>query len=462
MRARLFCLLAFASLSLQAQIALYSLSGITPSPLGSVYGYGQVAAGDLKDVRFRAVNTGTTAITITLIKVLNTGGAGFSIVNSSSTPLGVSAGGSIDFFVRFSATAVTSYSATLQVGTVSNTVSAILLATVVPAATLSVAAPCTGPDANATISFGRIVQGSQQNCAISIQNPFPQALTVSPLTVTGAAFTTTSPSSVTIAAGQSASFAIQFSPAAAASSSGTLIVGARTYTLAGTGFLSPLPSLIWTFDSKTMASGEQHTLSLQLSAASPVAASGSVILSFVPLAGVVTNDTAVQFVATSKRIASFTVSAGETAIKLNGQPNIVFSTGTTAGKLTFTADPGIYGLSGDPSISFTLSPSSVAILSSSASRRLNDLDVAVSGFDNTYSVGSMSFSFFDRSGGAITTLPADFASSFRAFFLNQTAGSAFLMRVTFPVTGDASQVGGVEVLLNNTVGAIRTPRLNFP
>lgn len=462
MKARLLCLLVFVPLIAQAQIALYSLSGITPSPLGSVYGYGQVAAGDAKDVRFRAVNTGTTAITITLIKVLNTVGAGFSIVNSSSTPLGVSAGSSVDFFVRFSATAIASYSGTVQVGTVSNTVSAILLATVVPAATLSVAAPCTGPDANATISFGRIVQGSQQSCTISIQNPFPQALTVSPLTVTGAAFTTTSANSVTVAAGQSASFTIQFAPATATSFSGTLTVGPRTYALAGTGFLSPLPSLTWIFDSKTIASGEQHTLSLQLSAASPAAASGSVSLSFVPSASGVTNDTAIQFVATSKRVATFTVSAGETAIKLNGQPSIVFSTGTTAGKLTFTADPGIYGLSGDPSISFTLSPSSVAILSSGATRRANDLDVSISGFDNTYSIGGMSFSFFDRSGGAITTIPADFTSSFRPFFQSQNAGSAFLMRVTFPVTGDATQIGGVEVVLNNTAGVIRTPRLNFP
>ena len=459
MKARLLCLLAFAPLMLEAQIVLYSLDGITPSPLGSVYGYGQVAAGDLKDVRFRALNTGTASVTITLLKVINTTGAGFSIVNSSSTPFVVAPGNAMDFFVRFSATTVTSYSATLQV----NTVSAILLATVVPAPTLSVAAPCTGPDANATISFGRIAQATQQTCTLSIQNPFPQPLTVSPITVTGAAFTTSSGNAVTIAAGQSASFTIQFSPATAASFSGTLTVGTRTYTLAGTGFSSPLPSLIWTFDTTTISSGEQHTLTLQLSTPSPVAAAGTVTLSFTPSIASVTDDTAVQFVATAKRIASFTVNAGETAIKLNGQTNIVFSTGTTAGTITFTVDPGIYGLSGNPSTSLTASPAPIAITSSSVTRRANDLDVVISGFDNTYSTGGMSFSFFDRGGGSIVSISADFTANFSAYFQSHPGGgSAFLMRVTFPVTGDATQVGGVEVVLNNTAGVVRTPRLNFP
>ena len=159
LKARMLCLLALAPALLQAQIVLYSLDGITPSPLGAVYGYGQVAAGDSKIVRFRALNTGTASITITLLKVINNTGAGFSIVNSSSTPFVVAPGNAMDFFAGFSATAVTSYSATLQVGTASQTVTAILLATVVPAPTLSVAAPCTGPDANATISFGRILAG---------------------------------------------------------------------------------------------------------------------------------------------------------------------------------------------------------------------------------------------------------------------------------------------------------------
>jgi len=458
----MLCLLALAPALLQAQIVLYSLDGITPSPLGAVYGYGQVAAGDTKIVRFRALNTGTASITITLLKVINNTGAGFSIVNSSSTPFVVAPGNAMDFFAGFSATAVTSYSATLQVGTASQTVTAILLATVVPAPTLSVAAPCTGPDANATISFGRILQGTQESCTLSILNPFPQALTVSPLTVSGAAFSTTIGSAVTIAAGQSSSFTILFAPANATAYSGSLTVGTRTYTLSGTGFSSPLPALVWSFDTIAISSGEQHTLSVQLSAPASVSAAGSLTLTFTPSNAVVTDDAAVQFVATSKRVASFAIKAGATAITINAQPNIVFSTGTTAGTLTFTVDPGIFGLSGSPSTRLTAGPGAIAISSSGATSRANTLDVVIAGFDNTYSIGAMAFAFVDRGGGPIASLSADFTANFKAFYQGQIAGSSFLMRVSFPVTGDVSQVGGVNVTLTNAAGVVTTPRLNFP
>jgi hypothetical protein len=468
LRARLLCLLALAAGMLDAQVVLYSLNGIAASPLGSVFGYGQVAAGDSMIVRFRALNTGTTSITITCLNVKNTTGAGFSIVNSSSTPFVVAAGQPMDFFVGFSATAITSYAATLQVGTGTATdacggtiETAILLATVVPAPILSVAAPCTGPDPNKNISFGRIAQGTQESCTFSILNPFPQALTVSPLSVTGAAFTTASGNAVTIAAGQSASFAVQFSPATGSSFSGTLIVGTRTYVLAGTGFSPPLSSLVWNFDSTKIGSGEQHTLSLQLSAPAAVTVAGSMTLTFIPSIKTVSDDAAVRFVATSTRVASFAVNAGATGITLNAQPGIVFSTGTTAGTLTFTIDSGIYGLSGSPSTSVMTAPGPIVFASSAATRRANELDVVISGFDNTYSIGGMSFAFVDRSGAAIASIPADFSRDFQTFFKGQT-GSSFLMRVSFPVTGDVSQVGGVTVVLSNSAGLATTPSLKFP
>src|SRR6185437_10048161 len=116
-------------------------------------------------------------------------------------------------------------------------------------------------------------------------------------------------------------------------------------------------------------------------------------------------------------------------------------------------DTGIYGISGSPSTSVTTSPAPIALASSAATSRANELDVVISGFDNTYSIGSMSFSFVDRSGASIASIPADFSSDFQTFFHGQT-GSSFLMRVSFPVTGDVSQVGGVTVMLNNAAGVV--------
>jgi hypothetical protein len=238
-------------------------------------------------------------------------------------------------------------------------------------------------------------------------------------------------------------------------------VGTRIYTLAGTGFSPPLSSLVWNFDSSNIGSGEQHTLSLQLSAPATVSAAGSITLTFSPSIKTVTDDTAVRFVATSTRVASFAVNVGATAITLNAQPNIVFSTGTTAGTLTFTVNSGIYGLSGSPSTSVTTAPAPVALASSAATSRANELDVVISGFDNTYSIGGMSFAFVDRGGAAIASIPANFSADFQTFFKGQNGGS-FLMRVSFPVTGDVSQVGGVTVVLNNAAGVVTTPSLQFP
>src|SRR5437899_460554 len=88
-------------LTLQAQVVLVSLNGITETPVGAGYNYGDVAAGDSKDVRFHARNLGTAAVTITNVRVTNITGAGFSIVNTSSTPFTVAPDQVMAIFVRF-------------------------------------------------------------------------------------------------------------------------------------------------------------------------------------------------------------------------------------------------------------------------------------------------------------------------------------------------------------------------
>ena len=241
MKTRILCLLALAPALLEAQIVLYSLSGITPSPLGSVYGYGQVAAGDLEDVRFRALNTGIASVTITLLKVINNTGAGFSIVNSSSTPFVIAPGNSMDFFVRFSATDIAKLQRHTRSGHVRyhrdgdpSRCHGGASSDFERGRAVHRTGSSTGPSA-----FGRITQGYAGILQPSrYSTPFPQALTVAPLTVTGAAFTTTSPDAVTIAAGQSVSFTIQFAPVTDTSSflRPSSPSATRTYTLSGTGF----------------------------------------------------------------------------------------------------------------------------------------------------------------------------------------------------------------------------------
>ena len=163
MTTRLAFLTLLIPLALPAQIVLVSLNGIAETPVGTGYNYGDVAAGDSQNVRFHVRNLGTDPVTITNLRVTNITGAGFSIVNTSSTPFTVAPGDVLAIFVRFLATPLGNYSAILQVTSKdaaqqTSIATANLQATVVAAPILTVGSPCTGPDATRTINFGRSQQ----------------------------------------------------------------------------------------------------------------------------------------------------------------------------------------------------------------------------------------------------------------------------------------------------------------
>jgi hypothetical protein len=75
----------------------------------------------------------------------------------------------------------------------------------------------------------------------------------------------------------------------------------------------------------------------------------------------------------------------------------------------------------------------------------------------------MTFTFFDLLGQALQpgAIRANFTQDFRAFFTRTQAGSAFQVRVSFPVTGDTSGIGSVDVQLSNSAG-VQMQHLAFP
>jgi hypothetical protein len=445
-----------------AQLSLLAYTGTTDVPVTTVYGYGQIAQGDTKDVVFRALNSSaSTAVTITRLAIA---GTGFSIVNSPSTPIGVAPLSTREFTVRVTNTGGNCCNATLQVITASQTLSVLLSATFVPAATVSVASPCSGPDPQKVITFGRAPQGAQVTCTFTLLNANTQALTVSPISVTGAAFATNQASSATIPAGQAITFPVTFTASASNVFAGALLAGARSFALDGTGYSAPLSAPAITLDSTLISSNEQHTLTAKLPQASAFNASGTLTLAFTPTGTAVTEDSAVRFVSTGTRVMSFTVAQGSSDLLFNGQRTLIFSTGTTAGTITLTFDSLAYGISGNANTAITIAPAPVALTSASVTRRVSDLDVVVQGFDNTYSLGRMSFTFYDASGNVISApIAADFSAAFANFFHAQTTpGSTFLMRVTFPVSGDATLIKSADVTLANSAGSVKTQKLNFP
>ncbi len=265
----------------------------------------------------------------------------------------------------------------------------------------------------------------------------------------------------TLAAGQTTAFVINFTPNAAAIYTGALAIETRSYVLTGTAFGAPLPTPVLEFDSGPVQSAQQRSLTMRLPTAAAGAASGFVNLAFLPDTTLVKDDPAVVFLATGTRSLPISISQGSTQISINGQPSAMFQTGTSAGRIRFT----LSGISteGDATTVLTVPAAPLSLDTATATRRTGNLDIQVIGFDNTYSAGAMTFTFTDTSGQTLPpgAIHADFTQDFRTFFTQTQAGSAFQVRVSFPVTGDTSGIGGVDVQLTNSAG-VKSQHLKFP
>jgi len=284
---------------------------------------------------------------------------------------------------------------------------------------------------------------------------------VNSVVVGGAAFS--GPSGIgtplSLSPGNSAKFQVTFQPQIAQPAQGTLTLDQRVFNLTGVGLDPPLPKAVITLDSAIGASAEQMHLSIALAATSQVIGSGTLTMEFQP-ANSLPDDAAIQFLSGPRRVATVTVSPGDSSGKFGALSTMGFQTGTTAGVIIFTLTMP------NSSDRFTLpiAAEPVNVDTATTERRVNDLDVSISGFDNTHSLSQLSFTFYDTSGKAMPQGPIkyDATADFQRYFTSaQAAGGSFLMRASFPVTGDATTIGGVDVQITNSAGATSTQRLTF-
>jgi hypothetical protein len=450
-------LLLLLPCALRAQLGLFSFDGTSETPVGSIFDYGSVFSGSSQDVRFRARNTGNAPVYLSALAV---SGAGFSIsAVNGSVPGTVAPSNFLEFTVRFTAGSAATYSANLQV----NSISTLLVGRSVPAPVITALTGCA-PGANGGFDFGSVTIGSQHLCNFSVFNPNAQAIAISTLAVSGGFQLLQAPAvPLTLAANQATSFAVAIKPqCGTASFSGTLTINTQSIPLGGAAITPALPKPTLAFDTSTLSSGEQHAISMTLASPAVCAANGFLNLAFTPNTGApITDDKAVAFLSGSVRALPFAASAGSTNVTVGGQTSAAFQTGTTAGKIVFsvTGTP----LAGDPTTSFSIAAAPIAIDTATASnQRLGELDIQVIGYDNTYSAGSMRFAFFDTNGSAIgSAVNVDFTAQFQSFFAGSQNGSAFLMKVSFPVSGDQTKVGSVKVTLANSAGSTETGTLTF-
>jgi hypothetical protein len=314
-----------------------------------------------------------------------------------------------------------------------------------------------------TVDFGRIEEGSSSEIGFTLTNASAQSVSAPLISVSASAFTLTTPipSPPVIAAGGSFSFSIQFLPEAASALTGILSVGTQPVNLSGVGTAPPLPAASLQFDVSTFRSQQQDHVTVSLASASQISAAGTLTMAFVPSVSGVSDDPAVMFIATGGRDLSVQVNVGSQTAFYNGQSQFAFQTGTTAGKLTFTLtfegqDPVVQTID--------LLPAPITVTSIKGVRQSPSLVVTLAGFDNTYSAGRLSFTFYSTAGAAMGqgAIIADETQPFQQYFFNQNSfGGAFQLQANFPVTGDVTTVGSVDVALTNTVGVSATQHVVF-
>jgi hypothetical protein len=424
----------------RAQFNLFLVEGSAERAAPPVYDFGSLYADESATVHFRLRNTSSAPATVNVLAVA---GVGFTLT-SPVLPVGLAAQGAVDFSVAFHAADTGAYSASLH----SEGIAVLLTATVAQRLTYRVD-PGPGTPLSGPVDFGSIVRGSGATRRITILNETTLVLTVPAISVQGADFALmgAAPSGQALAPGQGGEFTIVFTPQATGVRQGSLTLGDRSYPLLGTGIDPPLPKPSVSLDLKQAASAQQGALIVRFDAPAQTSGTGTATLDF---SG--STDTAIAF-ASGGRSATFPIAPGDV------QAVLPFQTGTTAGVLTFTAQVG--GASDQQSVTIAAVPPGIS--NTQGVRSAGAVEIRITGFDNTRSLGALAFTFYDAAGNPIApgAVRTDATADFAKYFAASDLGGVFLLRAVFPVTGDATQVASCEATLANSAGSAKTQRTTF-
>ncbi len=456
MRASILVLALAVTASAQLQINFYD--GKSEQALTAVTDLGTTSMGDSSEYRFHARNN--TIASIALLPPIKIAGQSFTISDQPvPLPYIVAPGSFAEFRVRFSPADPGSYSASLTV----NGASWLLRASAVAAPTVSVvnAGPALILTAGAPIDFGRVQKKQSVSKTIRLSNGSTAPLTIQSVGLSaGTVFHSANPPQgpLALAPGEARDFQISFDPLAAGQYNGILSIDNRSFPLTGIGYDPPMPAPSLTLTGP-QTSGSQPTLSIRFASIPETSGNGIVTLDFRSSLTGVGDDPAVMFLPSASRSLSFTVVEGAAVASIGGLTEVPVQLGTTAGTVTLTLQ--LAGTTAQTSIE--VPAAAITIDKASANRRVNDLDIVITAFDNTRTAGQFNFTFFDSAGKVVApgAIHVNSTSDFNRYFAISRVGGVFLTRLTFPVTGDASQIAGVEVELLNKAGKSQTGRLNM-
>ena len=233
--------------------------GLTISP--TTFNFGSLVDGQTKSQTITVTNTGSAALTIENLAV--TGNA-YS-VSGLVTPATIAVGNAASFSVLFAPTTAGS-----QTGTVSISSDAPNSPNVLSLSGTGTAASVTLSSNPSSLSFSGVNAGSSSSKSVTITNSGNTAVTISKVTVNAKDFAIsgiTTP--ITLAAGQSASLGVMFSPTAAENVTGNIAVAtsqgaSSVIAVSGTGLQAGLTITPASASFGNVTVGSPSTQSIQL------------------------------------------------------------------------------------------------------------------------------------------------------------------------------------------------------
>ena len=418
-------------------------------PLPATINIGNVAATEPRTVSFNVRNAGSTSLTV----APSLAGSGFSFNFGAGSPFKLAPNQSQIVTVKFQASGSGGYSAVLAI----NDWSTLLRATVVEDLILfdTTRQVISG---NMGILFGTGPAGAPIPRTLSLENPGTRSLPIPAIGISGTGFRFLEPPSPTVVElkpGEALKIRLEAFSENTGPVSGVLKLGIRNIALEARFFEPPLPPARLIVEPSAIRSGMQAKISVVFSSDPPADASGTLSLSSD------TADQGILFLPSGRLSIPIEVRKGVRTALLNGANSATLQTGTTAGSIFLNGEVK------DQSIrSFLAIPAAaIQIDATRASRSASTLEVVITGFDNTRTVGGgVYFTFYGRDGSALPEgaySKGDLATAFKTLFAQSTAGGIFEVKATFPFTGDPSAISGVEVQIANAIASTRTERIKI-
>jgi hypothetical protein len=402
--------------------------------------------------------------------------ATFSITNGPILPLTLNVNGTASFTITFAPTQAGNITGTFRIGNDSFNLSATANGAQLLYSYSSGSATTTVVPGG-TVSFPPIAVGQSETTTVTVQNNGTTAASITSIGVSG---TETTPPTfslpnlqslpLSLPAGQSMQFTLQFAPQTTGLSTMTLVINDQQFTAAGFGNApAALPGYQFTGASGAQAPLTQVAVGLSLASPYPLALTGKLTLSVD--SGNLPADPSVQFSSGGETVA-FTIPQGSTqAVFPTGGNQISLQTGSVAGSLTIAPSFALTGgLDITPASPATLSlsvPSSPVYLTSAlvSQATATSLTLQVSGYATTRDLASMTFQFTPESNTSLPTssFTVNIAANAQVWFSSAQSdsfGGQFSVSMPFtlsngqtnPTTSLVSQLQSVSITASNSAG----------